>query len=79
MNEQRKVIYKLRREILEDLSNREFVNEMIEDVALFLEQQYTPERNVPLNEWPWEDMKTGFKNTFHTDYEISLDECIEKI
>jgi preprotein translocase subunit SecA len=78
MNEQRKVIYKLRREILEDLSNREFVNEMIEDVALFLEQQYTPERNVPLNEWPWEDMKTGFKNTFHTDYEISLDECIEK-
>ena len=36
MNDQRKVIYRLRKEILNDDGNRELISEMIEDVALQL-------------------------------------------
>ncbi len=78
MNEQRKVIYKLRREILSDEGNKELVHEMVEDVAASLESQYRPNRNVPLIEWPWEEMKAGFKNVFKTHYEVDVNECIDK-
>ncbi len=78
MNEQRRVIYRIRRDILGDNDNMGFVKEMIEDVAEFLEGTYQPNKKVPLDQWPWEEVATGFKNTFHSEYEITAKECSEK-
>ena len=75
MNEQRRVIYRIRRDILGDKGNREFVHEMTEDVCLFLADSYRPDRKVPIDSWPWEEIQQGFKNTFHTDYTVTIEEC----
>lgn len=77
MNEQRRIIYKIRRDILNDQDNHGFVSEMIEDVAVELLDVYRPDKKVPLESWNWEDMKSGFKNSFNTDYEVNLQECIK--
>lgn len=76
MNEQRRIIYKIRRDILNDLDNHGFVQEMVEDVAISFLSHYRPERKVSIEMWDWESMKHGFKTTFNTDYEISSSECI---
>ena len=78
MNEQRRVIYRIRRDILGDKGNREFVDEMTEDVCLFLVDLCRPDRKVPIESWPWSEMQQNFKNTFHTDYQISMEECTQK-
>lgn len=78
MNEQRKVIYRLRREILNDEGNRELLLEMITDVATELVEVNRPEKKVPLNEWNWEDINNGFKNVFNTDYDLSVKECSDE-
>lgn len=78
MNEQRKVIYKLRREILNDEGNHELMMEMIEDTAYQLEEQYRPDKKVTLYEWPWKDMNQGFHNIYNTSIELNPKECAEK-
>ena len=78
MNEQRRVIYRIRRDILADKGNRSFVEEMTEDVCLFLVDSYRPDRKVPIESWPWNEMQQGFKNTFHTDHQLSMEECSQK-
>ncbi|MBL7665688.1 MAG: preprotein translocase subunit SecA [Bacteriovoracaceae bacterium] len=79
MNEQRKVIYKIRRDILNDEGNRQFLEEMLEDVVFYLESQYRPASRAPqVHEWPWEDMKNGFKNVFKTHIEVTQSECEKK-
>lgn len=78
MNEQRRVIYRIRRDILSDQDNLGFVKEMTEDVAEHLVDNYKTEKKVPLDQWPWEEMKHGFKNTFFTDFEVSALECSQK-
>ena len=78
MNEQRRVIYRIRRDILGDKDNRKFVDEMTEDVCFFLADSYRPERKVPLESWPWDEIQQGFKNTFCTDYKITVEECAQK-
>ena len=78
MNEQRTVIYRIRKDILADNDNVGFINDMIEDVADSLVETYRPERKVQIDVWPWEDMVKGFQNTFNTDYEVSVDECYKK-
>lgn len=78
MNEQRNVIYRVRKDILADNDNPGFINEMIEDVAELLVETYTPERKVQIESWPWEEMQKGFNNTFNCDYEVSADECNQK-
>ena len=75
MNEQRKVIYRLRREILNDEGNRELLIEMIKDVTNELVEINRPEKKVPLNEWNWESLNNGFRNVFSTDYELTVKEC----
>ena len=77
MNEQRRIIYKIRRDILNDSDNHGFVSEMIEDVAIELLNAYRPDKKVPIDSWDWNEMKTGFKHAFNTDYEINLNECIK--
>jgi preprotein translocase subunit SecA len=76
MNEQRRIIYKIRRDILNDSDNAGFVSEMVEDVAVDFLVNYRPERKAPLDSWDWEGMKHGFKTSFNTDYEVSYNECI---
>ncbi len=78
MNEQRRVIYKLRKDILGDQGNMEFIHEMIEEVSEVLIENYRPQRKVPLDHWPWEEMQKGFEVTYHSDYKVSPLECGEK-
>ena len=78
MNEQRRVIYRIRRDILGDKENKEFVNEMIEDVCFLLVDSFRPERKISLESWPWDEMQKKFKNIFHTDHQISVEECNQK-
>jgi preprotein translocase subunit SecA len=78
MNEQRKVIYRLRREILNDEENKELLNEMILDVCEELVEINRPEKKVPLNEWDWKTINNGFQNVFNTDYELTVNECSDK-
>lgn len=77
MNEQRRIIYKIRRDILNDMDNAGFVNEMVEDIAIELLNVYRPDKKVPVDAWSWDEMKTGFKSTFNTDYEVSSEEVMK--
>jgi preprotein translocase subunit SecA len=77
MNEQRRIIYKIRRDILNDVDNHGFMNEMVEDVSFELLEVYRPDKKMPLESWNWEEMRHGFKNLFNTDYEISVADCIQ--
>jgi preprotein translocase subunit SecA len=76
MNEQRRTIYKIRRDILNDQDNAGFIHEMIEDVAIELLEIYRPERKTDVANWDWNEMKNGFKATFNTEHEISWQEAI---
>lgn len=76
MNEQRRTIYKIRRDILNDDDNRGFVAEMIEDVAVDFLENYRPGKKASADAWDWEAIKHGYKIAFNTDYELGLNECI---
>ncbi len=78
MNEQRKVIYKIRRDILNNEGNIELLQQMLEDVCIILEDTYKPEGKTPIDNWPWEEICNGFKNTFHTNIELNARECSDK-
>jgi preprotein translocase subunit SecA len=78
MNEQRRVVYHLRKEILADKDNMGFINEMVEDCAMYLLNIYRPDKKVPIESWPWEDMVSGFKTTYYTEYEVNALECSSK-
>ncbi len=75
MNEQRKVIYRLRKEILDDEGNVQLVDEMIDDVSALLVSLNEPDRKTPLNEWPWADINSGFQAVFATDLELNVNDC----
>ncbi len=78
MNEQRRIIYKIRRDILNDNDNLGFVQEMIEDIAFELVDIYKGDnKKAPVDSYPWNEMRNGFKTTFNTEYEVSLEECIK--
>lgn len=76
MNEQRRIIYKIRRDILNDHDNNGFVQEMVEDIAIELVELYRPDKKISVEAWDWDNMKTSFKTSFNTDFEISSQECI---
>ncbi len=78
MGEQRSVIYRLRRDILGDQGNEELVQGFIEDVSEILVDAYRPEKKTPMESWPWEEMNTGFQNTFHTEDVVSAEGCIKE-
>ena len=77
MNEQRRIIYKIRRDILNESDNLGFVQEMVEDVANELVEIYRPEKKAPLESWNWDEMRSGFRTTFNTDYNITHNDCIK--
>lgn len=78
MNEQRKVIYRLRKEILDDDGNKELLNEMVLDVAGQLVENFRPERKVPLNEWNWDELNQAFEHIFNSEEKITVHECSDK-
>jgi preprotein translocase subunit SecA len=78
MNEQRKVIYKIRKDILSDNDNMGFIHEMIEDVADVMVESYRPERKVPIDSWSWDEMTKSFQVVFNTDAKVDANTCIQK-
>lgn len=77
MNEQRRIIYKIRRDILNDKDNHGFVQEMTEDVAMDFLENYRPEnKKAPVDSWDWTALAHGFKTTFNTEHEVNYNECI---
>ena len=75
MNEQRKVIYKIRRDILNDEANSELIHDFMDEVAFNLVEQIKPEKKVTLREYPWEDININMKAVFNIDKLLSAEEC----
>jgi preprotein translocase subunit SecA len=75
MNEQRKVIYKIRRDILNDEANIELMTEFIEDVSVDLAEQFRPEKKATLRDYPWAEINTTFKSIYNIDEVLSSEEC----
>lgn len=75
MNEQRQVIYRLRKEILDNTGNHELVDEMILDVAEMLVENFRPERKAPLNEWDWDELNKAFQNIYNSSLVLTVNEC----
>ncbi|MEI8346550.1 MAG: FAD-binding protein, partial [Pseudomonadota bacterium] len=77
MNSQRRVIYALRRDILSDTANMDFVEEMIEDVAVIFVDQFRPARNTALEDWPWDEINKMFQQNFNTTNQLTAAECLK--
>ena len=75
MNEQRKVIYRLRKEILNDDGNEELIREMIRDISEQLVMVNKPDKKTALNEWNWDEINQGFNGIFASDYNLTVNEC----
>lgn len=67
MNEQRKVIYKLRKEILLGDENESLIHDMLFDVVHDFIESLKPERKIPLKDWNWAELQTSFQTIFNTD------------
>lgn len=78
MNEQRKVIYKIRRDILNDEANRDLINDFFEEVAFDLAEQFKPEKKATLKDYKWEEINSTLRTLFNTDETFSADECSQK-
>ena len=75
MNEQRKVIYKLRRDILNDEANHELIQDFISELAFNLSEQVKPEKKATLREYPWEEINNQMKAMFNIDSPVTAEEC----
>jgi preprotein translocase subunit SecA len=78
MNEQRKLIYKIRRDILSDAENMELIQGMIEDVCSFIIDANEPERKASLESWPWPELQKSFNTTFNTKEGFDVVTCQQK-
>jgi preprotein translocase subunit SecA len=78
MNEQRRVIYRIRKDILSDQDNLGFINEMVEDVSEFIVESHRPPRKVPIEAWPWEDLNKSFQVTYNTEEKLAVQDCFQK-
>ena len=76
MNEQRKVIYRLRREILSGSDNIGLIKGMVEDVIESLINTYQPNQKTPIEQWPWVELSKSFSATFNSEMAVNLDDCI---
>jgi preprotein translocase subunit SecA len=75
MNEQRKVIYKIRRDILNDEGNTELVTDFVEELVFHLSEQVKPEKKATLREYPWDEINSQMKAIFNLEHQLSADEC----
>lgn len=77
MHEQRKVIYKLRRDILNDDGNLDLIRDFIEEVAFDLDEQLRPDKKATVREYPWDDIRTQAKAIFNVE-DLSAEDCSTK-
>lgn len=75
MHEQRKVIYKIRRDILNDEGNMDLINDFMDDLCHLYESQYKPDGKVGIDLWPWTDINNGLRNLFRIDKNFTAMEC----
>lgn len=78
MNDQRKLIYRIRKDILSDQDNLGFINDMIEDVCSFIIEANEPQRKMPIESWPWEELNKSFNTTFNSKITLEVTECQKK-
>ncbi len=71
MNEQRKVIYKIRRDILNDENNLELIHDFTEEVSYTLAEEFKPEKNAPLSQYNWEEINKTVKAIWGTEDDIA--------
>lgn len=74
MNEQRKVIYKIRRDILNDENNIELIHDFTEEVAYTLAEEFKPEKNAPLTQYNWEEINKIVKAIWGIENDITAQE-----
>ena len=77
MNEQRKVIYGLRRRILNGEDIREEIMNRIEDACDIKVSAYIPARSYPEN-WNLEGLHTDLQRTLAMDYNLSFEDATKK-
>lgn len=75
MNEQRKVIYKIRRDILNDEGNKELIQDFIDEVSFHLGEEFKPEKKSSLREYPWEEINQMVRNLFNIEKKLTAEEC----
>ena len=75
MNEQRKVIYKIRRDILNDEANKDLIHDFIEEVSYTLGSELKPEKKASLREYPWDEINQTVRNLFSTDKTLNPEQC----
>lgn len=75
MNEQRKVIYKIRRDILNDEGNKELLKDFVEEISFNMGEEFKPEKKASLREYPWVEINGAFRTTFNTDRALSAEDC----
>ncbi len=73
MNQQREIIYRQRREILSSDSLREYILQMVEDMALAVADGVIDE-NSPPEEWDWKALADRFYSQFSIHFSIAEDE-----
>jgi preprotein translocase subunit SecA len=79
MNEQRKVIYKIRRDILNDEANFELVQDFIAEVAYNLAEQFMPEKKNPsVRDYNWEEINNQLRPFFNIDRPLTAEEASSK-
>ena len=80
MNEQRKVIYKIRRDILNDEadSNKELLMDFIDEVSFNLAEELKPEKKATIREYDWAAITQSVQNLFGTEKTLSYEECSAK-
>ncbi len=78
MNEQRKVIYKIRKDILNDEGNLELLHEMIEDVCVSIVNSHKPSKTNALSLWPWAEIKNSFLAEFMIDFDFNAGDCMSQ-
>ena len=76
MNQQREVVYSMRKQILKGEGLRELVLEMIEDVVEGLMETYTDPKSYP-EEWDLEGLKEAFKRQFSFPLELEQQELLK--
>ena len=78
MNEQRKVIYKIRRDILNDEGNKELIHDFTEEVSFQVGEEFKPDKKASLREYPWNDINQSVRTLFNTDLSLTPEECASK-
>lgn len=75
MNEQRKVIYKIRRDILKDEGNDELVRDFIDEVSYTVADELMPDKKSPIRNANWEEINIQAKSIFNIEKTLTPDEC----